>query len=145
VSGVTIREFRMGDYKAVLQLWRDADIPSRPAGRDSRESLERELAWGASQFLVAEDQGAVVGAVLGTHDGRKGWVNRLVVAPDYRGRGLARRLVQSVEDAWAARGIEIVACLIETPNTGSMRFFEELGYVRADDIVYYSKRQRPES
>ena len=145
MSGVTIREFRMGDYEAVLQLWRDADIPSRPAGRDSRESLERELACGAAQFMVAEDEGAVVGAVLGTHDGRKGWVNRLVVAPDHRGGGLARRLVQHVEDAWAARGIEIVACLIETPNTGSMRFFEKLGYVRADDIVYYSKRQRPES
>ena len=145
MSGVTIREFRMGDYEAVLQLWQEADIPSRPAGRDSRESLVRELAWGAAQFLVAEDEGVVVGAVLGTHDGRKGWVNRLVVAPEHRGRGLARRLVHDVEEALAARGFEIVACLIETPNTGSMRFFEKLGYMRADDIVYYSKRQRPES
>lgn len=145
MSGVTIRDFCMSDYEAVLHLWQEADIPSRPAGRDSFESLERELDWGAAQFLVAEDEGVVVGAVLGTHDGRKGWVNRLVVAPGYRGRGLARRLVHEVEDVLAARGLEIVACLIEGPNTGSMRFFEHLGYVRADDIVYYSKRQRPES
>ena len=145
MSGVTIREFGMSDHEAVLQLWQEAGIPSRPEGRDGRERLERELARGAAVFLVAEDSGSVVGAVLGTHDGRNGWVNRLVVAPDHRGRGLARRLVQNVEDAWAARGIEIVACLIETPNAGSMRFFESMGYVRADDIVYYSKRQRPES
>jgi ribosomal protein S18 acetylase RimI-like enzyme len=145
MSGVTIRQFGMGDYETVLRLWQEADIPCRPAGRDGRESLELELAWGAALFLVAEDEGVVVGAVLGTHDGRKGWVNRLVVAPEYRGGGLARRLVQEVEEALAARGIEIVACLIETPNIGSMDFFEKLGYLRGDDIVYYSKRQRPES
>ena len=71
---------------------------------------------------------------------RRAWEAAVFLVAD-----LARRLVQNVEDAWAARGIEIVTCLIETPNAGSMRFFESMGYVRADDIVYYSKRQRPES
>jgi N-acetylglutamate synthase len=140
-----IRRFVMSDYGPVLRLWREAGLPSRPHGRDARESLERELEMGLAEFLVAESDGRLVGVVLGTHDGRKGWVNRLAVSPAHRGRGLGRSLVQEVEARLAERGIEVIACLIEVPNTSSMSFFRHLGYSAAPDIVYFSKRRRPDS
>lgn len=43
--------------------------------------------------IVVEADGALIASVMGTYDGRRGWVNRLATHPDHRERGLARRLL----------------------------------------------------
>ena len=67
-------------------------------------------------FLLAEADGRLVGTVLGTHDGRKAWINRLAVSPAFRRRGIARLLVAEVEARMAALGLDIIAALIESQN-----------------------------
>lgn len=142
---IRVREMHLEDYEAVMGLWAEAGLPFRPAGRDDPGRVERELQRGEAVFLVAEVQGRLAGVVIGTHDGRKGWINRLAVAPAYRRRGIARRLVREVERRLETEGIEIVAALIETPNVGSLRFFQSIGYVRDPDIEYVSKRKSPQT
>ncbi len=141
---IEIRALRIEDYDALIALWNVAGLSHRPRGRDSRAHIARELSGGCSIFLVAEEDGRFVGSVLGTHDGRKGWINRLAVHPDYRRRGIGTRLVREVERRLEEMGIEIVTCLIEDWNTSSQEFFAALGYLRHDDIHYYSKRKSPE-
>ena len=142
---IVIREFRMGDYDAVIALWDEAQLPYRPEGRDRRDRIKNELKREDCVFLVAETEGRLVGSVLGTHDGRKGWINRLAVDSKFRGRNIAGRLVTEVETRLDSLGIEVFACLIEEENTDSMRVFERLGYERYSDIVYFSKRPNPEA
>ncbi len=137
---VTIRDLRLEEYPAVMGLWVEAGLPFRPCGRDKQDRVEAELERGSAVFLVAEAGGRLIGVVLGTNDGRKGWINRLAVAPAYRRRGIARRLVGEVEGRLAAIGIEITAALIETSNTASLAFFKETGYVHGEEIEYVSKR-----
>ena len=86
----------------------------------------------------------MVGAILGTHDGRKGWINRLAVAPDQRRLGIAQKLVGAVEQRLIDLGIEIFACQIEDWNETSMTVFDRLGYTRHADIIYFTKRLRPD-
>jgi ribosomal protein S18 acetylase RimI-like enzyme len=93
---------------------------------------------------VAEDKKRIIGSILATHDGRKGWLNRLAVSPNYRKRGIARMLVQEAEKRLLSRGIEIFACQIEDWNQTSMSVFENLGYTKHNDITYFSKRLRPD-
>jgi len=38
-----------------------------------------------------------IGSALITHDGRKGWINRVVVLPEHRNKGIARKLVEAGE------------------------------------------------
>ena len=61
----------------------------RSALRDGtpRERLAAELEGDRSVFLAAELEGQIVGVVLGTHDGRKGWINRLAVTPESSASG----------------------------------------------------------
>jgi len=139
-----IRALRGEDYDALCDLWRASGLPFKPNGRDRRDRLLREMQGDCSIFLAAWEGGALIGAVLGTHDGRKGWINRLAVRPDHRQRGVAAALVGEVEARLQARGIEIVTCLIEGWNERSMAVFEHLGYQRHDDILYYSKRRTPD-
>ncbi len=141
---VKIRELTIDDYDALCDLWEEAGLPFRPNGRDRRERIAREIEGPCSVFLITEDEGELVGAIMGTHDGRKGWINRLAVSPRHRRQGIASALVAAVEERLSARGIEIFAGQIEDWNESSMIFFERLGYTRHDDIIYYTKRKHPE-
>jgi ribosomal protein S18 acetylase RimI-like enzyme len=143
-SNPVLREFRPDDYDALVTLWDESRLPYKPYGRDKRDRLEREITKPNAIFLVAEVEGKLVGSVLATHDGRKGWINRLAVTPALRQRGIARMLLAEAEDRLCRQGIEIVACLVEDWNTDSARFFEKLGYNRFEGITYFTKRKHPQ-
>jgi ribosomal protein S18 acetylase RimI-like enzyme len=142
---VTIREMRMDDYDLVQRLWTEAGLAFRPHGRDRPDRVARELQQGAAVFLLAEVDGRLAGVVLGTHDGRKGWINRLAVAPAYRRRGVARLLVREAEAWLEALGLEVIAALIESYNQESLDFFRAIGYLHDADIEYVSRRRSDES
>lgn len=142
---VTIRTMRLSDYNSVFRLWKQGDIPYRPQGRDSKKNITKQLKQPTSYFLVAEAEKKIIGAVIGTHDGRKGWINRLVVTPSFQKKGVGRRLVEAVEQHYTSIGIDIIAALIEDWNTTSMQAFERLGYTKHTDILYYSKRKSPKT
>ena len=141
ISTIEIRKMTLMDYESVINLWKQGKIPYRPQGRDSKKNIRWQLRQRTSLYFVAESDGNIIGAILGTHDGRKGWINRLVVTPMYRQIGIATRLVEEVEHHLAAIGIDIVACLIEDWNATSIQVFEQLGYTKHSDILYYSKRK----
>jgi ribosomal protein S18 acetylase RimI-like enzyme len=136
-----IRKMTIDDYDTLIILWKEGKVPYRPKGRDSKKNIQWQLHQPNTLYLVAEINGTVVGVILGTHDGRKGWINRLVVTPTYRKKGIAKRLVQEVELRLSDIGIDIVACLIEDWNIESKEFFKRIGYLKHTDIAYYSKRK----
>ena len=138
---VQIRDFQIEDYDNLISLWKKAKLEHKAKGRDRREKIEKELKESPSFILVAEVDGKLVGSVLGSHDGRKGWLNRLAVAPEYRKKSIARKLVNEAEKKLEESGIEIIACLIEGWNTQSMKVFEKLGYEIYPDVAYYTKRK----
>ncbi len=142
-SDFDVREAGVDDYDRIVGIWLEAGLPFRPRGRDSRQSIALELERGSSVFLLAEAAGRPVGVVLGTHDGRKGWVNRLAVVPDQRRTGLARRLVHDVEAWLESQGIEICAALVESDNQDSMAFFGKIDFVHDPQVEYFSKRRSP--
>jgi len=138
-----IREFSIKDYDSLITLWNNAQLPFKPKGRDKRDKIEYELKQGRDIFLVAEINGKLVGSVFGTHDGRKGWINRLAVSPEFQRQNIAKKLIAEVEERFSEIGINIIACLVEDWNTKSLQVFEKLGYKNHSDIVYFSKRKNP--
>jgi ribosomal protein S18 acetylase RimI-like enzyme len=143
-QSINIRDFKTTDYDNMISLWKAAGLPYRPKGRDSRKKIEHELKFGCTVAAVADHEGELVGSVWGTHDGRKGWLNRLAVRPEFRNKGLARLLVEYVEKRLTELGIDIIGVLVEDWNKDSMEVFEKLGYVKHKDIFYYSKRKNDE-
>jgi N-acetylglutamate synthase len=145
IKAVVIRAMKIDDYDQVVQLWHSAGLPFKPHGRDSREKIAIELEQPMSLFFVAELEQRLIGVVFGTHDGRKGWINRVAVHPEFQRLGIAQKLVTTVENSFLERGIEIFACLVESWNEISMKCVAAGGYRRHDDVVYFTKRLSPNS
>lgn len=138
---IKIREFKMDDFDQLVKLWISAKIPFKPKGRDKYNKIKKELKNNNSIFLIAEVEGKIIGSVFGTHDGRKGWINRLAIAHDFQRKGIAKKLCKDIEKRFYKAGIEIIGCLIENWNIKSKIFFEKLGYTKHEDIYYYTKRK----
>ncbi|HII40718.1 MAG TPA: GNAT family N-acetyltransferase [Thermoplasmata archaeon] len=138
---VTIRRLRLSDYAAMIALFDVCDLQPRVRGRDSRPNIAKQLRSHRTVYLGAFDGARLVGTVLGTHDTRKGWINRLAVLPEYRHRGLAVKLVRACERALRKEGLQIMAALVEADNVASQSLFRKLGY-ETTDILYYRRKVR---
>lgn len=140
MSNLTIRRMTEADYDAVTDVWKASGLPVKQKGRDSRERVLRQIGEEGAFYLVAESEDDVIGVLLTTHDTRKGWLNRLAVRPEWRGRGVATALVHRAEDELRTLDIRVYSVLIHADNSASRHLFSELGYKEHDDIVYLSKR-----
>lgn len=132
----------INDYEALTDLWEKAGLHYKPNGRDSKDKIELELKRGIAYFLLALDGSKIIGSVIASHDGRKGWINRLAVLPEYQNKGIAKQLIEESEHLLKKEGIEIFTCLIEDWNQKSMNLFQNSGYVKHQEIIYFSKRIR---
>ena len=141
---VTFRSLLPSDYDDLIRLWQEAGLPYRPLGRDQREKILTELNNPFEMFILAFCHDRLVGSILASHDGRKGWLNRLCVMPDFRKQGLGRALIAEAEKFLENQGLEIFACLIEEENAESMKLFANAGYTRFDEIKYFTRKKHPD-
>jgi ribosomal protein S18 acetylase RimI-like enzyme len=128
------------DYEAVCDLWRLAGLPFKPSGRDSREQFTDQLASGLQTVIGVRDENRLVGVVVTTHDGRKGWINRLAVHPECRRQGIGMRLIHEAEQVLRRQGMQVIAALIEGENTASLSLFAQSGYADYPNLHYVTKR-----
>lgn len=143
-TNISFRTFLIEDYEALFELWNLVGLSVKKQGRDSKVEIEKELQRACGKFILAEINSKLIGAVLVTHDGRKGWLNRLAIHPDYRKQGIGNRLVKQAENYLTDIGIGIYACLIEDYNTTSLEVFQKLGYIEFKGMHYLTKRSHPE-
>ena len=137
MSSVRIREFRITEYKAIYNLWKDAGLIFRPG--DDLEGIRTKLQRDPDLFLVAEEYGRVVGCVLGAWDGRRGWINHLAVTPSHQRKGVGLSLIREVEQRLIQKGATKVNAQIYKWNTKSFEFFEAAGYEIHSDLVMVGK------
>jgi ribosomal protein S18 acetylase RimI-like enzyme len=121
-----IRDATPNDDAAIAALWEACGLtrPWNPPARDL--AFVRQSGHGA--LFVAEDEGGVVGSVMVGHDGHRGWIYYLAVAPEARKGGLGRRLVNEGEAWCRARGVPKVQLMIRTDNADVRDFYQRLGY-----------------
>ena len=140
-----LRTLTMNDYTAMIKLWETAGLPFKPRGRDGREAIARQMRENPDFFIgVFDENGKLLGVVVLSCDGRKGWINRLAVHPEYRRRGVAKTLIAEGEKVLRKRGMLIFCALIEDYNEVSKSLFRKCGYVEHRDIIYFSKRDSEE-
>jgi len=155
LENVAIRRATLADYTAVCELYAQVDALHRQAlphiFRDpqgpprEREYLSEVLAREDATLLVAEASGRIVGLVqvldrvtlevpilVPRH---YALVDTLVVASDFRRRGVGRRLMEAAHDWARARGGESVELSVWAFNLEAVAFYQALGYEVARQVM----------
>ncbi len=99
--------------------------PSGALGETVATVAER---LGDERCIVALDGASLIGCVFYEVRDKEVYFSRLAVLPDYRGRGLARRLIAEVEAAARAARIAAVTLGVRIALTDNIAFFAALGY-----------------
>jgi ribosomal protein S18 acetylase RimI-like enzyme len=132
-----IRQFHPADTEAVVDLWRRCRL-LRP-WNDPHEDIRRKLAVGDDLFLVAEEEGRVVGSIMGGYDGHRGSIFYLAVDPDHRHRGWGETLLAEVELRLLERGCPKINLQVRTDNEETLGFYLRRGFAR-EDLIDLGKR-----
>jgi ribosomal protein S18 acetylase RimI-like enzyme len=130
----------IADYDQIVALWKRAGLPFKPSGRDRKGAVQAQMAENPDFFLGAFEDNRLVGVVVATSDGRKGWINRLAVDPDFRRAGVAEKLISEAENVLHKHGIRMFCALIDDGNKVSKQLFKKCGYKEHRDIVYFRKK-----
>lgn len=139
-----IRKLTIENYEEIVRLWRKANLPFKPNGRDSKDAIAVQMRANPEFFLGVFEDNRLVGVAVLSSDMRRGWINRLAIDPDYRNRGFAKALISESERIFRKHGLGIFCALIEDYNIASKKLFKKCGYVEHHDILYFSKRDSEE-
>lgn len=120
-------------------------MPFRPRGRDSRKAIEAQMKEDPDFFLGVFEHSRLIGTVIASSDGRKGWIKRLAVDPEHRRKGIATALIAEAEKTFRKRGVRVFCVLVKNSNESSKNLFMKLGYEELKDIRYFSKSDSEEA
>ncbi len=110
---------------------------------DERANIASFLAYNRGLSFVAETGASLAGAVLGSFDGRRGYLHHLAVAPGRRRAGIGRTLVARSLEALARRGVRRCHIFVMADNADGQRFWERVGWFRRHDLLVMSKDVAP--
>jgi ribosomal protein S18 acetylase RimI-like enzyme len=125
-AGLRWRSATAGDTAALAALWAACGLTR--AWNDPAKDIQFARAGAASDVLVAVDGDVIVSSVMVGHDGHRGAVYYLAVAPAWQGRGLGRAAMAEAEAWLKARGVWKLNLMVRNENAKAIGFYERLGY-----------------
>ena len=134
---MNIREMKIADYESVIALMKNTPgVTFRDA--DSREATARYLDRNPGLSFVAEQNGTVVGCVMCGHDGRRGYLQHLIVSPEQRGKGIAQKMVSLCIERLESLGIVKAHIDVLITNETAIQYWIKRGWKKREDIYRFS-------
>ena len=123
---MNIRSFQLSDANRVTELLQVA--LSEDCYENTMGPFARQLSWDSDLIMVAEKDGELVGALIGTIDQNQGYIYRIAIHPDARRRGVGKALVKAVEKRFEQRKVTRVWVAGDEHNKVAMPLYEAMGY-----------------
>ncbi len=137
---IIIRPFIFSeDYEEVYALWAKAGDGVRLRISDEPDEIRKKIARDPDLFLIAQADGAILGAVMGGFDGRRGMMYHLSVSPEHRRKGIANRLVDALEEKLREKGCVRYYLLVAKDNETAISFYEARDWENMDDLHALAK------
>jgi ribosomal protein S18 acetylase RimI-like enzyme len=118
-----------GDYGKLVPFWKENYFVKE---MDELSIMTRFLAMNPDLSLVAEENGTIVGSVLGSFDGRRGYIQKLVVGKKFRRKGLGSQLIEEVTRRLHDVGALYIPLMVESDLVG---FYEKSGFTKTNQIA----------
>jgi ribosomal protein S18 acetylase RimI-like enzyme len=137
VTRYEIREMTINDYDDIIVMFRETPgISVREA--DSRAATETYLNRNPGLSFVATVDSKMIGCVMCGHDGRRGYLQHLVVQSEHRNQGIGEKLFMAC--VYALQKIEISKTHIFVFKTNNLanKFWADKGWELREDLNMYS-------
>ncbi len=139
-NDIEYRTMQKQDISKALELWQNSDgVHLHSNGEESSEGISRYLERNPGFSFVAVCHDKIIGAVLCGHDGRRGFINHLAVAPEHRHRGIGKKLISLAEEQLSGAGIRKEALFVLCENENAQKFYEHIGWREETAVKTYSK------
>ncbi len=132
---ITLREYSPADFEALYQI---DQACYEPGVAYSRRTLGEYLDLPATDCVVAEAAGRIIGFCITAREGTAGYIVTMDVLAVHRRRGVGTRLLAEAERRMAAAGARRVALETATDNVSAIAFWKKHRYrVRGVKKHYY--------
>lgn len=132
--GTTIRNIYIEDYDAINDFWRKID-GIELAELENKQNFEFFLKRNEGMSFLAVDHEEVIGTCLGSHNGRRGFLNHLAVAQSHRRKGIGKMLVRKCLEILQAEGIRRIYIFLAKENVEARSFWEHIGWSQYDQYL----------
>ena len=141
---VEIHAFNSRHFNEARNLWEFTEGVGLSEA-DSQRSIDAFLQRNPGLSFVAVEGEKLVGTILVGHDGRRGLIHHLAVAPACRRRGIGARLVRDGLAALKDAGIQKCHLLVFSNNSRARSFWQALGAEHREALIIYSLPTQSES
>lgn len=139
-----IIEMTIEHYDDVLELMQKTPgVTVRSA--DSKANTARYLKRNPGLSFVALDENRIIGCAMCGHDGRRGYLQHVIVLPEYRKLGIASQLIESCLSKLESIGIFKTHIDVFTNNHLANQYWVKRGWIKRDDINRYSFNRSPDT
>lgn len=136
-----LREVTPADHAALYALWQSTP-GLQLRDEDEYAAFHAYLLRNPGLSLLAEMNGQIVGCLLAGQDGRRGYLQHLLVLPAFRRRGIARQLLEEVLQRLAQQGIAKSHVFVLDAAPQALAFWRsQPGWGERTDIRVFSTRE----
>jgi len=128
-------------FDGVKALWQEM-FPDDPPWNGADVAIPAKKAVQPELFLVAVDNGQVIGSVMAGYDGHRGWLYAVAVLNSHQRQGVGTALIREAEKRLRSLGCGKINLQIRASNSAVVQFYKHLGYT-AEDRVSMGKRVSP--
>jgi len=135
-----IQEMTVQDYDEIRALWQESE-GIELSEVDSKDDIARFLKRNPGLSFVARDNGQLVGVVLCSHDGRRGYIDQLAVRKSHRRQGIGKGLVDRCLYNLMRSGIHKWHLFVLEDNQDAIAFWKKLGWAKRMKLATMSLNQ----
>lgn len=141
MSTIEYRVMQDKDIEAALLFWENMEgVHLHSNGEETHSAIQSYLQRNPNLSFIAVSDLKIVGAVMCGHDGRRGYLNHLGVDTKYRCKGIAKQLLERVENELIRIGIKKEALFVLCDNISAQEFYEHIGWKEETIVKTYCKR-----
>lgn len=125
---MTFREIIIADYENLIFFWKVNYFVNE---MDSHDRFELFLKKNPNLSILAEENGTILGTALGSFDGRRGYLQKVVVDKTYRRKGVGKQLVKKVIEKLRTVGAIYIPI---SAGEDLVHFYEDCGFKKTTQV-----------
>ena len=119
-----LRTITLDDHKKLIPFWKENYFVTE---MDTIDHFQLFLEKNPDLSVLIEEDGEILGTALGSFDGRRGYIQKVVTRKNLRNHGIGKKVVQEIIKRLKTAGALYIPISIETEL---IPFYEKCGFMR---------------